>query len=355
MALKGTGAAALTIMLSLGAGALPAAAQSDAGGDREFITFQVENDLFANFANTDRHYTNGLQAAWLSKPRHDLPKWLADFSSPPIYSLVFPTGNFDRKSHRTGIAIGHAIFTPDDTAATAYLPNERPYAAWLHMTFSLQSVRSSSITGEAWQDQWKLDLGVVGPSAQGEFVQNEWHKLIGANQANGWDNQIKDELGVNLSFERAWRSTTFNAAPERGLQTDFIPYTIVSLGNVQTYAGIGGTLRLGFSLPDDFGPTRIYPGVGGSEWFEPNATGCNCYLFAGFEGRAVARDIFLDGNTFRDSANIDKKHFVHDLKLGAVFVLWDARVAFTHVFRSKEYEGQPKPDQFGSISVNFAL
>ncbi|HAD26245.1 MAG TPA: DUF2219 domain-containing protein, partial [Alphaproteobacteria bacterium] len=49
-----------------------------------------------------------------------------------------------------------------------------------------------------------------GPAAQGEFVQNEWHKLIGADKANGWDNQIKDEIGINLSFERAWRSSTFD-------------------------------------------------------------------------------------------------------------------------------------------------
>lgn len=355
MALKGCGAAALAVLLMLGAAVLPAQAQGDAGGDRAFITFQVENDLFANFANTDRHYTNGLQAAWLSRPRHDLPQWLADFSSPPIYSLIFPTGNFDRKSHRTGIAIGHAIFTPDDTAATAYLPDERPYAAWLHMTFSLQSVRSSSITGEAWQDQWKLDLGVVGPSAQGEFVQNGWHQIIGVDKANGWHNQINDEIGVNLSFERAWRSSSFDTPRIAGLHTDFIPYTILSLGNVQTYAGLGGTMRFGFSLPDDFGPTRIYPGVGGSEWFEPRAEGCNCYLFAGLEGRVVGRDIFLDGNTFRDSPSIDKKNFVYDAKLGAVFILWDARFSFTHVFRSKEFKGQPKADQFGSISVNFAL
>lgn len=322
---------------------------------RAFLTFQVENDLFANFVNTDRHYTNGLQAAWLSRPKTDLPAWLADFSSPPFYSLLFPTGNFDNKSHRVGVALGHAIFTPDDTTVTTPQPNDRPYAAWLHMTFSLQSVRSSTITGEAWQDQWKLDLGMVGPAAGGEFVQNEWHGLIGADDAKGWDNQIKNEPGINLSFERAWRSSTFVTPEIIGLETDVIPYTIVALGNVQTYAGFGATFRLGPTLPNDFGPTRIYPGVGGSEWFEPAASGCNCYVFAGFEGRGIARDIFLDGNTLRDSASIQKRHFVYDGKLGLVFVVWDTRVAFTHVFRSREYEGQAKPDQFGSISVNFAL
>lgn len=348
-------AAAVLLGLTVCGWTQSARAQQFAGGDREFLTLQVENDLFANFANTDRHYTNGLQAAWLSRPQTGLPGWLADFSAPPVYSLLFPTGNFDKKSQRVGIALGHAIFTPDDTSTTLPQPDDRPYAAWAHMTFSLQSVRASSITGEAWQDQWKLDLGVVGPAAQGEFVQNNWHDLIGAEEANGWGNQIRDEVGINLSFERAWRSSTFDTPRLAGLQTDFIPYTIVSLGNVQTYAGLGGTLRLGFSLPDDFGPTRIYPGVGGSEWFEPSAAGCNCYLFAGVEGRGIARDIFLDGNTFRDSPSIQKRHFVYDAKLGAVFVLWDTRVAFTHVFRSREFEGQAKPDQFGSISVNFAL
>lgn len=338
---------------AIGLFALPAHA-ADEAVNKAFITFQLENDMFAGFSNTDRHYTNGLQAAWLSRPRNDLPKWLDDFSSPPFYSLFFPTGNFDQKNHRIGIALGHAIFTPDNTAATAYLPDERPYAAWLHMTFALQSVRSSTITGEAWQDNWKLDLGVVGPSAQGEWVQNEWHGVIGADKANGWDNQIRDEIGFNLSFERAWRSPTFATERLFGMETDLIPYTIVSLGTVQTYAGLGGTFRIGPSLPDDFGPPRIYPGVGGSEWFRPAGPGCNCYLFAGLEGRGIARDIFLDGNTFRDSVSIDKEYFVYDAKLGAVAIIGPARVSVTHVFRSKEYKGQPKPDQFGALTVTFA-
>lgn len=348
--------AALGAMLGAVTGWTPAAlAQGYAGGDREFLSFEVENDLFAGISNTDRHYTNGLQAAWLSRPQTGLPDWLTNLSSPPFYSLLFPTGNFDQKSQRIGVSLAHAIFTPDDTQTTVRQPNDRPYAAWLHMTFSLQSVRASSITGEAWQDQWKLDLGVVGPAAQGEFVQNHWHDLIGADEANGWGNQIHDEIGINLGFERAWRSSTFKTPRLLGLQTGFIPYTILSLGNVQTYAGIGGTFRLGPSLPDDFGPSRIYPGVGGSEWFAPAREGCSCYLFAGIEGRAVGRDIFLDGNSFRDSPSVDKRIFVYDAKLGAVMVIWDTRVAFTHVFRSKEFYGQSQPDQFGSISVNFAL
>ena len=44
--------------------------------------------------------------------------------------------------------------------------------------------------------------------------------------------------------------------------------------------------------------------------------GFNWYLFAGLEGRAVFRNIFLDGNTFTDSHSVDSKHFVGDIQAG---------------------------------------
>lgn len=321
--------------------------------DNGFITLQVENDLFAKTANTDRHYSNGLKLSWLSGPTDDMPDWLKSLSAPPLFNLFTNEQNITGVSRRVGVAISHLIFTPDDTDATAPILTDRPYAAWLHTTFSLESVRSNDL-GESWQDQWKLDIGVVGPYAGGKEVQNNWHKLIGAEASEGWDNQIKNELGLNLSFERAWRSNLFETPKFFGLSTDIIPYSSVALGNVLTYAGVGAVWRIGPTLPDDFGPPRIYPASGGSEWFH-TSSGFDWYLFAGVEGRAVARDIFLDGNTFRDSQSIDKRPLVGDLKLGAVTVLGGARLSYTHDFRTREFYGQPKVDQFGSITLGFAL
>lgn len=333
--------------------ASPALAQPPAGHempqDNGFVTLQVENDLFANFANTDRHYTNGLQASWLSEPRQ-FPGWMGPLTELPIPGR---SSNLYTSHHRAGVALGHVIFTPDDTDTRALVADDRPYAAWLHLTFSLQSVYKSD-SNLAIQDQWKLDVGVVGPAALGEEVQNNWHVLIGADEAEGWDNQLRNELGVNLTLERAWRSDTFATPEVLGFETDFIPYGVLSVGNVQTYGGLGGTLRLGPSLPDDFGPPRIYPGIGGSEWFHADSS-FDWYVFAGLEGRAVARDIFLDGNTFRDSHSVNKKHFVADAKLGLVTVIGRTRISFTHLYRTREFHGQDKPDQFGSITLGWAL
>jgi lipid A 3-O-deacylase len=77
------------------------------------------------------------------------------------------------------------------------------------------------------------------------------------------------------------------------------------------------------------------------------------YFFGGVEGRAVARNIFLDGNTFVDSPHVSKLPFVTDVQAGLAMTVDQIRVSYTHVWRSKEYDGQLRRDQFGAISVSY--
>lgn len=339
------------IFASFSAGTAWAADGIDATteNDNGFITLQTENDKYA-FNPTDRHYTNGVQASWLSGPRDDMPEWLKDIAAPPL--LADPS-SISTTTHRVGVSLAQAIFTPEDTQASYPIYGDRPYAAWTHLTFSLLSVRTTT-HNSAWQDRWNLDVGMVGPHAYGEQVQNGFHDMIDVETAKGWDHQIHDEPGLNLTFERAWRSSLFDTPQLLGMDTDFIPYGVAALGNVSTLAGLGGTFRIGPNLPDDFGPTRIYPGIGGSEWFHTSKT-ISWYFFGGVEGRAVARDIFLDGNTFRDSQHVSKKPLTGDLRAGLVVVLGRARLSFTQVLRSEEFYGQVGPDQFGSLTLSLAL
>jgi hypothetical protein len=91
---------------------------------------------------------------------------------------------------------------------------------------------------------------------------------------------------------------------------------------VQTYANAGGTLRFGLNLPSDFGVQLARPGsVGGSptDDLDPRVALDRNFSLFGFgtaDGRAVARDIFLDGNTFRTSRSVTKRPFVADLGAG---------------------------------------
>jgi hypothetical protein len=251
---------AAAAVVALAAGLLPAAAL--AGEDGPTLTLQIENDFFARATNTDRHYSNGLRASWLSR-KIDIPERVARFAELP--PLILPADAGPARRHM-GYAFGQSIFTPDDTGSRELVRDDRPYAAWLYFGVSLHTTRERG-DGIARQDVLQIELGVVGPAALGEQVQNYFHDVINVDSSKGWDNQLRNEPGVNLTFERKLRTGKLPLPETWGLESDVIPRFGATLGNVFTHFGGGATIRLGMSLRSDFGPPRIGPSLSSSESF----------------------------------------------------------------------------------------
>lgn len=332
-----------------GAGLIvPGAARAEKPNCSDSVfTVQLENDFFARATNTDRHYTNGLRLAvdmplsddcvGLGKPAQGVAAWLAP-------------GSTVRTIERIGYSLGQSMFTPDDTDTSELVLDDRPYAGWLYAGLSYQATYDLW-DGSAMQDTLQVELGIVGPWALGEEAQNSYHRLINVDEVNGWDNQLRNEPGINLSLERKWRSAQAAAFAGTDLYVDAIPFVHGTVGNVFTLAGAGATFRLGQGLGADFGPPRIRPGAPGSDGFAP-AGGFAWYLFAGGELQLVARNIFLDGNTFRDSHSVDSEPAVGDFQAGAALIFDSWRLTYTHVLRSPEFDEQNEWDQFGALSLS---
>jgi hypothetical protein len=315
--------------------AAPALAEERLPGDHYGTwTFTYENDLLAG---TDRYYTSGFQIAWRSSS-YDPPDWLAVLTD--RRSILFPAGG----TPRWGLAFGQNIFTPDDTDRRNPDPRDRPYAGWLYGAISLTSYTRTEY------GSIELQLGVVGPSALGEQAQNNVHDFLNIDRAYGWDFQLKDEPGVNLVLTRQWR---FNSDPLwQDVAVGVVPTLVASLGNVQTYAAAGLMVRAGNELGADFGPPRMRPSISGSAFYQPDGR-WGWYVFAGVEGRAVARDIFLDGNTWRDSRSVDREILVGDAMAGVAIIMPFARLTVSYTARSREFETQRETAQFGSASLSF--
>ncbi|MEO8559378.1 MAG: lipid A deacylase LpxR family protein, partial [Rhodospirillales bacterium] len=321
--------------------------------DGSTLTLQIENDFFTGPTNNkDRHYSSGLRLNWLSPPIGGTPQWLRDFTDSSETALGFlDSRQAGPVRRRLGISVGQSIYTPQDKDAVVPLPNDRPYAAWLYLGVSLQTIRYDGSKGAPdpiRQDIWELDVGMIGPAALGEQTQNGFHALIGSPKSRGWDHQLHNELGVNLTYERRWRLGRLKLidAPIK-LRFDMVPTVGFSVGNVNTYAAAGGIFRLGENLGNDFGPPRIRPSLPGSESIDPES-GFGWYVFAGANGEAVLRNITLDGN--RHSPNVDKKLFVGDLTAGLAIFIGGSRLSYTYVVRSKEFDGQKGVDQYGAIT-----
>jgi len=315
----------------------PPEASSDQANPSGTITVISDNDLYGPH-NKDRHYTNGMRFGWMSAD-DDVPDWARSFQD------VLPLLASDAR-RRIGWTLAQTMFTPEDKQTETPILDDRPYAAWLYAGLKLQTETDRRL------DTIEFDLGVVGPWALGEEVQSRWHSLIGAKPAHGWSNQIKNEPGLDIMAERSWRYALTESSDVLGV--DVVPNLTASLGNVFTYGGGGATIRFGRALDTDFGPARIDPATPGSDSYRP-PDGLGWYLFAGFEGRAVGRNIFLDGNTVARSQSVQKRPLVGDLQAGLALTLAHARLTFTELVRSKEFYGQHHPDYVGAIALSIGF
>lgn len=320
--------------LLLGAFLVPFLSPQVLAADRASVSLLVEND---SFGGTDRHYTNGLKASWLSRTDQ-----FADFSRRFAGALpLFP----DTGTRRVGLAIGQKMYTPEDLTVTTLQPEDRPYAGWLYGEFGLVSQTATT------HDAVAISLGIIGPASQADDTQQLWHEVFGFTEPRGWDHQLENEPAVNLMYMRSWRTLKENSALF-GLDTDIIPHLGFSLGNVFTYGAAGLTVRLGDDFRGDFsGPDRIRPSMPGAVHFEPPSSSFGWYIFAGVEGRAMGRNIFLDGNTFTDSHSVDRKFWVGEAQLGVALIFPRFRITYTQVLRTIEYDGQDHPHNFGALSL----
>jgi hypothetical protein len=331
--MRHTTAAMLAAALLAAGQSTAQAACADNPRDCAHAAFILEND---SPTGRDRYYTNGFLFAW-SSHAYTPPAWLAPITSPA-------TGLVPSENLRWGLSVGQKMYTPEDTQRRDPDPNDRPYAGWLYGALTLIS------SGQTQLSSVELQLGIVGPSALGEQAQNGIHRLFRIPTAKGWDSQIKDEPGANLVLSRQYRYNRPTGLD--GVSVGVVPSFSLSLGNVSTYAAAGAMLRVGNALDADFGPPRVRPASAGSVFYETSAdAGFGWYLFAGVEGRVVARDITLDGNTWRDSPSVDREWLVGDFSAGVALTYADWRLTASYTARSQEFTEQRGAAQFASFSI----
>lgn len=301
--------------------------------DKDIFSIVFENDVFAD---TDNHYTNGVRFSWLSS-QTNVPQW-ADWAA---NNLPLLDANGKR---RASIAVGQNMYTPGNPTPSTPILNDQPYAGWLYGSAGVITDTEKSL------DNLVLTLGVVGPLSHAEQTQMFIHKYItDSPHFNGWNNQLKNEPGIQLAYEHKWRSM-YEFSPF-GIGFDATPQAGFNLGNINTDVETGIMFRLGYDLPADYGPPRIRPSMAGSDFFIPSKE-LGGYLFGGVEGRAVGRNIFLDGNTFAQSQHVDKHYFVGSAQIGAAITYEAARLSYTHVFMTKEFVEQKRPEQFGALTLS---
>ena len=296
-------------------------------------TIQGENDSISTTrGGSDRFYSSGLRLGWTSGT-DIVPQSVADAAR-----VVWGDGIV-----RISFNLTHQIYTPIDIRRVVPDPRDRPLAGYLAGTFSTlhDTERSRSVVA--------VTVGIIGPLALGRPVQNGFHELIRIPVNNGWGAQMANEPQIELLAERTWRLPLLRAG---GLETDVLPSLTVGVGTVRDYLQTGIILRLGQGLDRDFGVARIRPGLTGGDAFVA-APGVAWYVFAGLNGQVVARDAFLDGLLWQNSAHVRRNWLLGAMEAGVAVIWHGVRLTYTQTWQTQSFRGQRGGlFNFGSLAMS---
>jgi lipid A 3-O-deacylase len=306
------------------------------------VSFLYENDFFAS---SDRNYTSGalLSMIWGQYEKVDndpcSSQWSRLFAQ-RVNGLIdssLPQRNFE-------FSIGQQLYTPGSRRRTDLQVNDRPFAGWLFGRWALHA-----FDAERSQSLW-LDVGMVGPAAGGEASQNFFHGLQGYTPFRGWGNQLRNELGVLIATESRREILRVSSV-------SLIGHYGGGIGNIETYLNTGLKLQFGRSGFNDVGiqPAFRSANVVGRVSSGSQASNRGLQGFLGVDLRAVAHNIFLDGNTNGQSHHVPRRPGVGELSAGLSWRLAGVDFAYTHSYRSREFYGQTYTHAFGGLHIGMTM
>jgi hypothetical protein len=234
----------------------------------------------------DAEYTSGVH---ITLDGGDAPRWARQQlagSTPCV------TG---ARACRMGrMEIGQDIYTPSvDSRTSRAAPGARPNGGWLYVAQTARALASDRATDVTFS------VGVTGPPSLAHLTQRLAHQAAPAyNRATDWTEEIGFEPGMIAKLEHRRRIVLSDAD---AFGVDFLPRVVLNAGNVLTNAELGFQTRVGWHLSHPWLPT---------------APAASIALVGGGFGQAVARNIFLDGNSFTDSPRVGHRPFIAGGELG---------------------------------------
>ena len=297
------------------------------------MTLTMEDDLFYS---TDEDYSYGSKLLFLFN-RENLD----------AQSLQIPFLEPQKYENYISFAFSNQIYTPEDLEESEVIENDRVYAGYIYLEAALyQSCKNSLYT-------LALRIGVAGEGSHMEFVQKSVHELTHSKIPQGWDNQLSNEfiLQVNYNYKHYLSFNDF-----LGLEVVVIPEYGFNLGNASTKAYLGSLLRYGWNVPKNYGAFSInnstYSQIPLSKTV-PSEKFLFCLNF-GVQGNGVAQNIFLDGNSNRESHRVEKNNFILNVIYGLSLKYRSFGFDWVHNYTTREFTLQKDPHRYTSVQFSYS-
>jgi hypothetical protein len=292
------------------------------------LTVRADNDAFdfwmLPWNRPDEEYTSGVH---ITLDGGDAPRWARKRLSGLAPCIVGV-----RACRTASMEIGQDIYTPSVDRSTLRAPaGSRPNGGWLYLSQTARSLAENHASDVTFA------LGTTGPPSLAHFTQRLAHQAAPAyNRPTDWTNEIGFEPGVIAKLERRQRLVL----SDEGFGADVIPRASVNLGNVLTNAEAGFQLRIGRNLPHPWLPVAEHTSLS---------------LVLGGFAQAVARNIFLDGNSFRDGPRVGHEPFIGGGEIGIELRYKRFTAGYRAVSESRAWSGGPSWHPWSSLIGGFIV
>lgn len=189
--------------------------------------------------------------------------------------------------YREGWIIGQNMQTPDEITDPDIILNDLPYLGMLAWSNSFIAFNDDSLTGFGWM------IGTVGENSFAQEAQEAVHSATGADDPEGWDNQLDDEPILGFFYtkkKKIWRKQNFDGAIAFG----------GAVSNFVSGAGLGLEMRFG-RMPEGF--AYIPDPIGAGLNYHPTIPlkgQTAIYGTLSIRARGFVVDMPREGNTFVD-------------------------------------------------------
>jgi hypothetical protein len=240
------------------------------------------------------------------------------------------------------------MYTPNKPIVTFISQHDRPFAAYLYSSFGIKNVyKDDKILNTS------LQIGVVGPNAFGEELQDFIHNIYGFREAEGWELQIKNAFGFNLDADYT-RLLTTNSAKT----LDISWLSAARVGTIYTNISSGFYMRFGFIQLQ-----KIMNSIAFNTNLNNENTNYNREIESFFFVRPMLRyslyDATLQGSFLNKTSKVTKEliPFVFNVAIGFKFTA--SRFNFGYTFnyttsKSKDLRFN-YGNEYGSININYLL
>jgi len=323
--------------------------QGTYGLERATCQFEFDNDVFFN-------KDNKLSSGW-SLQNHSAVagSWEALEGVPGFVSRWgenIPTLTDEKLFCRAGIAIGQLIQTPGDLSRSDLIIDDVPYAGVLSLQATWYAFNDDEFRG------FEITAGIPGPPSLAEQTQKTIHQLTGGIDPKGWDNQISTEPVLNFNYMR--KQKIWRRGNPAGLLFDTAINGNIGLGNLFTQATASLEMRFGYNMPGGF--VSIPDPIGLSMHYRASLTppdsSSSFYGSLVLRGTGFVHNIFLDGNSFRNSNDVAKEPFVAQAIAGLHYELKNWSVHLNLVLTSDNVDTEQVPaaegrEKLGTIALEW--